>query len=56
MGLSVDFDREFSTAIQQITPAQLQAVANKYLSEPYISIANPQENEGMVIEDGKLVG
>lgn len=56
MGLSVDFDTEFSTAIQQITPAQLQTVANKYLSEPYISIVSPQENGGMVIEDGKLVG
>jgi zinc protease len=56
MGLSVDFDTEFSTAIQQITPAQLQTVANKYLSEPYISIVSPQEHGGMVIEDGKLVG
>jgi zinc protease len=44
LGLSVDFDRQFSEAIQKVTPAQLQAVADKYLSEPYISIVSPQEN------------
>jgi predicted Zn-dependent peptidase len=56
MGLSVNFDTEFSTAIQQVTLAQLQTVANKYLSEPYVSIVSPQENGGMVVKDGKLVG
>ncbi len=44
MSLSMDFDREFSTAIQAITPVQLQAVAEKYLSEPYISIVSPKED------------
>jgi zinc protease len=56
LGLSVDFDSQFSEAIQKVTPAQLQTVADKYLSEPYISIVSPQENAGMEIADGKLVG
>jgi zinc protease len=41
LGLSVDFDQQFSTAIQQLTPAGLQTVADKYLSEPYVSIVSP---------------
>jgi zinc protease len=41
LGLSVDFDSQFSTAIQQLTAAQLQTAANKYLTEPYISIVSP---------------
>ncbi len=41
LGLSVDFDREFSAAIQQLTPARLQTVADRYLSEPYVSIVSP---------------
>ena len=43
LGLGIDFDTQFSTAIQQLTSTQLQTVANKYLSEPYISIVSPQE-------------
>jgi zinc protease len=43
LGLSVDFDSQFSTAIQQLSSAQLQTAANKYLTEPYISIVSPQE-------------
>lgn len=56
LGLRVDFDRDFSSAIQKVTPAQLQTVADKYLSEPYISIVSPQENGGVVFQDGTLVG
>ncbi len=41
LGLSVDFDQQFSTAIQQLTPVQLQTVADRYLSEPYVSIVSP---------------
>jgi zinc protease len=41
LGLSVDFDSQFSTAIQQLTSTQLQTAADKYLSEPYISIVSP---------------
>ncbi len=44
LGLGMDFDMQFSTAIQQLTSAQLQTVANKYLSEPYISIVSPQQD------------
>ncbi len=46
MGLSLDFDREFSAAIQAITPDRFQTVAEKYLSDPYISIVSPSENGG----------
>ncbi len=42
MGLELDFDRQFSAAIQQLNPARLQEVAEKYLSEPYISIVSPE--------------
>jgi zinc protease len=42
MGLDVDFDRQFSEAIQQLTADQLQTVADKYLTEPYISIVSPK--------------
>jgi zinc protease len=41
LGLSVDFDRQFSEAIQQLTSAGLQTVADRYLSEPYVSIVSP---------------
>lgn len=41
LGLSVDFDEQFSTAIQQLTSAQLQTAANKYFTAPYISIVSP---------------
>jgi zinc protease len=41
LGLSVDFDQQFSAAIQQLTSARLQTVADKYLTEPYISIVSP---------------
>ena len=41
LGLSIDFDREFSAAIGQLTSAQLQTVADKYLSDPYVSIVSP---------------
>ncbi len=44
MGLSMDFDRQFSTEIQSITPVQLQTVAEKYLGDPYISIVSPKEH------------
>ncbi len=43
LGLSMDFDQQFSTAIGQLTPAQIQSAANKYLSTPYISIVSPPE-------------
>jgi zinc protease len=42
MGLELDFDRQFSEAIQKLSAARLQEVAEKYLSEPYISIVSPE--------------
>jgi len=54
LGLGMDFDMQFSTAIQQLTSAQLQTVANKYLSEPYISIVSPQQDGAAV--DSKSIG
>jgi zinc protease len=47
MGLSANFDAEFSTAIDQITAKQLQDTAVKYLSDPYISIVTPNEGSGV---------
>jgi zinc protease len=44
MGLSVNFEQQFNHAIQQLTPAQIQTVADRYLSEPYISIVSPQDS------------
>ncbi len=41
LGLDLDFDQQFSAAIQQLTSARLQAVADKYLNEPYVSIVSP---------------
>jgi zinc protease len=43
MGLSMDFDRQFSDAIQALTLQQIQTVAEKYLTDPYISIVSPKE-------------
>jgi zinc protease len=43
LGLSADFDEQFNHAIQQLTATDLQTVANKYLSDPYISIVSPED-------------
>jgi zinc protease len=45
LGLSLDFDSQFTTAIQQLTPTQIQTAADKYLTQPYISIVSPQANQ-----------
>jgi predicted Zn-dependent peptidase len=42
MGLGLDFDRQFNTAIEQLTPTQLQQVSEQYFAEPYISIIRPE--------------
>lgn len=42
LGLGVEFDRTFQAAIPPITPEQVREVANKYLSQPYISIVKPE--------------
>lgn len=41
MGLSMDFDRQFGEVIQSLTAVELKTIAEKYLSEPYISIVSP---------------
>ncbi|MEL6787956.1 MAG: pitrilysin family protein, partial [Cyanobacteria bacterium J06607_15] len=38
LGLGVEFDSTFQSTIPPITAQQIQEVANKYLSQPYISI------------------
>ena len=42
LGLGVDFDSNFQTAIPPITSETIKEVANKYLSKPYISLVKPQ--------------
>ena len=43
LGLGVEFDRTFQDTIPPITPEQVQQVAIKYLSQPYISIVKPED-------------
>lgn len=44
LGLGVEFDYTFQTTIPPITAEQIQEVAHKYLSQPYISIVKPLSN------------
>ena len=41
LGLGVEFDQTFQTTIPPITPEMIQSVAQKYLSQPYISLVKP---------------
>ncbi|MEL6495182.1 MAG: pitrilysin family protein [Cyanobacteria bacterium J06623_7] len=41
LGLGVEFDSTFQAAIPPITAEQVKEVAQKYLSQPYISIVKP---------------
>jgi len=41
LGLGVEFDQTFQTTIPPITPEMFQSVAQKYLSQPYISLVKP---------------
>jgi zinc protease len=41
MKIGLDFDLQFNTAIEQLTAHRLQAAAQKYLTDPYISIVSP---------------
>ena len=43
LGLGVDFDNNFQAAIPPITPEQINEVANRYLSDPYISLVKPEQ-------------
>ncbi len=42
LGLGIEFDRTFQATIAPITAEQVQEVANKYLSQPYLSIVKPE--------------
>ncbi len=42
LGLGVDFDHSFQAAIPPITPEKINEVANRYLSQPYISLVKPE--------------
>ena len=42
LGLGVEFDQTFQATIPIITAEQVQQVAQKYLSQPYISIVKPE--------------
>jgi zinc protease len=46
LGLGVEFDQTFQAAIQPITSAIAQEVANRYFSKPYISIVKPEASNG----------
>lgn len=42
LGLGIDFDNTFQTAIPPITGDRIQEVAQKYLAQPYISLVRPE--------------
>ena len=42
LGLSRNFDRQFESAIAQITSQQLQQVAQTYFQCPYVSLVGPE--------------
>lgn len=42
LGLGIEFDQLFQDQISPITPDRIKSVANKYLSQPYISIVKPE--------------
>jgi len=46
LGLGIDFDTQFQRAIAQITPDQAQAVAQRYFTEPYVSLVGPASAVG----------
>jgi predicted Zn-dependent peptidase len=42
LGMGWEFDRQFTAAIEDITAAQVEEVANKYFSNPYyLSVVGP---------------
>ncbi len=45
LGLGVEFDRHFQAAIPPITPAMAREVANRYLTQPYLSIVKPENGD-----------
>ena len=51
LGMGVEFDRTFQDAIPPITAKRVQEIAQKYLSQPYISIVKPGNSEQSVISN-----
>ncbi|MCC0177251.1 insulinase family protein [Waterburya agarophytonicola K14] len=43
LGLGVDFDNNFQAAIPPITPDLINEVANRYLSQPYLSLVKREK-------------
>jgi zinc protease len=41
LGLGLEFDQTFQKQIANVTAAQAQAVAQRYLTKPYISLVGP---------------
>lgn len=42
LGLGIDYDLDFPNQIKEVTAQQVQTVAQKYLTEPYISLVGPE--------------
>jgi predicted Zn-dependent peptidase len=41
LGLGIEFDRHFQEAVAKVTPEQAQTIAQRYLTQPYISLVGP---------------
>jgi zinc protease len=54
LGLTPNFDIEFNQAIEQLTSRELLTAADKYLSQPYISIVSPEEHGTIAIVNDRL--
>jgi predicted Zn-dependent peptidase len=42
IGLGLDFDQQFQTAVEQVTPEQCLTVAQRYFTTPYLSLLGPE--------------
>ncbi|MBE9126993.1 insulinase family protein, partial [Coleofasciculus sp. LEGE 07081] len=47
LGLGIEFDNQFQQDVAAVTPDMAQAVANRYFSEPYVSLVGPAEVVGV---------
>jgi predicted Zn-dependent peptidase len=41
LGLGIAFDSDFQEKVAQVTPEDIQRIAQKYLQEPYLSLVGP---------------
>lgn len=44
LGLGIGFDSQFQEDVERVTPEMIQAVANRYLDEPYLCVVGPNLN------------